>query len=122
MTLLLLEQRPGRLPAAEGDSWVREQVTRLAEMPGVAAVRFVPLDRAHQHYDKPFDWLVELDIGHGAVEELVARPPVVELLADFRQLGMQPRLVVADRNAARPLTRAERLQPLSASGDAERSG
>lgn len=97
MTLLLLGQRPYRLSADEGDVWIREQASRLVDLPGIAGARFVPLQKASWRHENPFEWLVEFDVDTGAVEALVASPMMDELLAELRSLGMEPSLFLADR-------------------------
>jgi hypothetical protein len=36
-----------------------------------------------------------VDVENAAIDELVAQPPVAELLTDLRRLGMQAQVVVA---------------------------
>jgi len=106
VTLLLLGQRPYRLSADEGDAWIREQASRLLDLPGIAAAHFVPLQKASWRHEKPFEWLVEFDVDTGAVEALVASPMMDELLAELRSLGMVPSLFLADRTSEPGLTPA----------------
>ena len=104
-TLLLFGERPERLRPEEGEAWLRGELAGLARLPPVRAARFISLEAASDSWNRPCDWLAELELDESpdAARLVFENPACADLLADLRQLGMRPHAAVVDNGRSAQL-------------------
>jgi hypothetical protein len=99
--LIVLVQRPYHLSTEEADHWIRGQVAALAKDDAVRRVDLTLLQSVAPGCGRGWDWLIELHCDRGQdASRAAASSAWRELLADLRQLGMRPSVVLADQAAA----------------------
>ena len=99
--VLVLWTRPYHLSAEEAESWARGQASRLLSLDVIERAELTHLQNASRHHPREWDWMLELHLTEDAERHSCAdRGPCAEWLADLRQLGLRPTVLVADAGLA----------------------
>jgi hypothetical protein len=95
--LLVCWRRPQHLSDGEAEAWASTELVRLLAAERIAAARLSRLHGASVRYDKPCDWLLELDATPGRDAQSCVESPVWSAwLSDLQLLKLQPGVMVAE--------------------------
>ena len=103
--LMIMWRRPYHLTGDQAAEWARHVAEQLAASDVVARAMLAPLHSAADGHVSDGDWLLELHPSPGVdARRLVEEVACAEWLSELRQLGTEPRVMLAERGIGlRPL-------------------
>ena len=98
--LIVLLEHPYHLPEEDSESWLRSEAAHLAYIRAIQRIDMSRLARPSQHFAQDWHWLLEIYLRQDEdPQRAFNEPSFIDLLADFRLLGMRPSVVVVQNTA-----------------------